>query len=342
MSSSVIGFDLGHSSIKMTFDGNQGLHRALVPSLACSAVTIRNDAEAAKAAKETVTVRGRQWFVGETAAIHAGASIASGLSADWVASSEHAALLAHGKQLADEAKPKGNRLYVLGLPVDQFNPAQKGRLIDAATDALDTAAENIFVLPQPMGAYYAHLFDYTGLPKTTSDIARESWAMVDVGYYSTDIVLLRKGRWAEKASGGSAGVQLAADLVRRSLADRGIEIDLVEAQEVLKSGRLKVYGESVDASTETKAATDELAAIVWDTASQLLGSSARSFDGVLVAGGGAQLVMPIIQANWPHARMVEDTYADPTMRGPRFVVSDGYYRFGRGQALLRARKGGNG
>lgn len=116
----VIGLDLGHSAVKMTFDRPDGVERALVPSLACPAIQIRNETEAVRARYETVQVKGRAYFVGETAALQGKSTLASGLTADWVDSDEHRALLAYARQIVDWRAAKGPRRYVLGLPVAQY------------------------------------------------------------------------------------------------------------------------------------------------------------------------------------------------------------------------------
>ena len=53
----------------------------------------------------------------------------------------------------------------------------------------------------------------------------------------------------------------------------------------------------------------------------------RKLDGVLLAGGGAPIVHPHIQAKWPHAYLADK---------PRLAVAEGMRRFG--MALLLARE----
>jgi hypothetical protein len=60
----------------------------------------------------------------------------------------------------------------------------------------------------------------------------------------------------------------------------------------------------------------------------------REFNGVLVAGGGAAAVLPALKQLWPHAQLAEDgaggvALDGEVLSGPRFLISEGYYRYGK-------------
>lgn len=330
----VIGLDLGHSAVKMTFDGKGGaIERAIFPSLASPAIQIRNEAEARMAAEETVTVRGRPFFVGQTAALQGKASLSTGLTADWINSDEHSALLGMAKRIVDKQAAVGRRMFVLGLPVQQFE-THKEQLRKVAATHLGEDAE-IRVMPQPMGGYQAHMLNRSGVVQAGRSLADESWGVVDVGYYSTDFILIMGGRWIEAASGGCGGVRMAAEHLQRLLDAQGIQRDLVDAEKALREGFIRNYGERVDLQKEVREAAEVVASKVGDMAAQLMAPYVHSLDGVLVTGGGANMVLPSLRDRWPHTRLIDDAHSQPTLSGSRFLVSEGYYRWGRNASLLR-------
>ena len=331
----VVGLDLGHSAVKMTFDGRSGgVERAIFPSLASPAIQIRNESEARIAAEETVTVRGRPFFVGRTAALQGKASLSTGLTSDWIDSDEHAALLAMAKQLADKQAAEGSRVFVLGLPVSQFE-SHKEQLRRVAQLQLGEGAE-VRIMPQPMGGYQAHVLNRSGIVQVGRSLSQESWAVVDVGYYSTDFILLVEGRWIEAASGGCHGVRMAAEHLQRLLAENhGIQRDLVDTERCLREGFVRNFGTRVPLEKEVREAQEVVASKVADMAGQLMDPYVRSLDGVLVTGGGATMVLGHLRAKWPHARLIDDAHENPHFHGPRYLVSEGYYRFGRHVSLMR-------
>jgi len=91
---------------------------------------------------------------------------------------------------------------------------------------------------------------------------------------------------------------------------------------------LRNFGERIDVSEHVNRAVEPLAAQIVDKANQLIGKSARSLDGILVAGGGAPLVLSTLQKAWPHARLSENC---------RFSVAEGFCRYS--MAFSRFRNG---
>lgn len=332
----VIGLDIGHSAVKMTFDGPSSVSRQMFPSVAAPAITISNAEEAARAARETVTVRGREFFVGETAAIQARGSVAAGLTREWMESPEHMALMAQANRLASEAvgDPAAyNRVVVLGLPVVEFD-TRRDQLKKLASEVFGEKSQ-IRVMPQPMGTYQSLMLSRSGRPAQGHAMHMESWGVIDVGYYSTDIIVLSQGRWVEAASGGGPGIYVAAQALERLLGERGIEVDIFEAEKALRERRIKQYGKVTDVANEVERAIGVVTAQVIDNASQLMQAHAKHLDGILVTGGGARMVIEQLRAKWPHADLADDPDAtDTRFKGHRFANSEGYYRFGRMAHLL--------
>lgn len=336
MYETVIGLDIGHSAVKITYDGRDGIARALIPSVACTAFPLNNEAEAAQAATETVEVAGRSYFVGNTALRQGRGKINTGLSADWIETPEHAALIKQSRNIISQKTNPGPHIYVVGLPIKQYIKTSKDRLREVCKEMLEIDSDDsLLIMPQPMGGYYTHMFDRHGMPQKGRSLTDQSYAVIDVGYYSTDFVLLHEGHWIEQACDGCEGVSRAATELMRLVSDElGMDITLQAAEKALATGTLKRRGLAVDVDALLRRAAHEIAAQVEDKATRLLAEYIDDINGILVIGGGASLVLPTLSKKWDHAVNVEDKHREPEHKGSRYLVSEGYYRFGRHKLFL--------
>lgn len=322
-----IGLDIGHSTVKASAAGPRGVVQVILPSIVCPALRISDEAEAERAAKETVSVEGRQFFVGETAGIQGGGTVI-GLSEDWIETAEHAALLMGGLNALDIAGVDVKRPHlIMGLPTHLYS-RQKARLKEIVARYVDTSS--IRVIPQPLGPYQALMLNPAGFPSGDRAMSKESWGVVEVGYFTTDFMLVRNGRWVERASGVCAGVRVAAEHLVRLLSVKNITINMFEAEEALQQGYVRSFGKRIDVSEEVQASTNLIVSDVIDTANRLMEPYARRLDGVIVAGGGAPLVLPQLRAQWPHSIMTDN---------PRLSVAEGMRRLGLALAHVRAADG---
>lgn len=311
-----IGLDVGHSAVKMAIgDGVGAVETVTFPSAVCRAIPISDEAEAARALRDTVLVDGRTFLIGETALIQGGESVVSGLTENWIDTPEYAALLIGAYRKAMSIIGDRPHYLIMGLPTALYS-RQKARLLEVAQNHIRGAA-NIKVVPQPMGPYFERLFNLSGLPSST--VSSESWAVVEIGYYTTDIMLMMSGRWVEKASGGCSGAHVAAARLRKQLSDRGVTADLFECDEALRSRSIRYFSQGLDVSAEVGEAVGALSNEIVDTAARLIEPYARKLNGVIVAGGGAEFMFPELSRRWPHA-------VKPL--SPRFSVAEGMRRYG--------------
>jgi len=227
------------------------------------------------------------------------------------------------KCVQDEVGLPENAMLVMGLPTHLFS-RQRDRLKQLAGEAYKG---EIKVVPQPFAPFQMMMLDRLGNPSPVRSMMEESWGVIEVGYYSTDFMLMQRGRWVEKASGSCAGVRVAADHLARMLAEKGLTVDLPECEEALQTRRILDFGRKTDVGHEVDQSVALVVTEVIDTATRLMEPYVRKLDGVLVAGGGAPIVHPRIQEKWPHAHMANK---------PRLAVAEGMRRFG--MALLRARE----
>lgn len=322
-----IGFDVGRSSVKIVAARDGMRQELLFPSAVCPAFTINDERGAARAAAETVFVDGRHFFIGETALLQGGDDLSGGLRDDWVYSDQHAALFLGGLKKLHSTGMVGidTALIVVGLPGALYASQKAG--LGQALGKLVPRAE-IRVMPQPMGPYQELVFTVDGQENRSVNADDDSYAVIEVGQYTTDFALLLHGHTIENAFGSCDGMRIAAEHLQRSLRQSQLSVSMVEATDLLRTRTLRNFGERIDVGEHVTRAVDPLAAQIVDKANQLIGKSARSLDGILVAGGGAPLVLGALQKTWPHARLSANS---------RFSVAEGFCRYS--MAFSRFRNG---
>lgn len=326
MSQTVIGLDVGHSAVKASVLSGGKVSRFFIPSVVCPAIAISDEAEAKRAEAETVSISsgaGGRYFFGETA-LTQGAGSVTGLSENWISTKEHAALLvgAYNKIKSSTGfvdKPD----LVMGLPTSLVS-TQRDEL-EALVSKYLPEIGSLKIIPQAMGPLYGIMFDENGMP-SPEHLPTESWGVVEVGYYTSDFMMTKKGRWAQSASDVCAGVRVAADHIKRIMGEKNITVSFSEAEEIIQTKEVKIFGKRHDASAEVSQAIAMVASEVVDTANRLMEAYVRQLDGVLVAGGGAPLVFEQLKDQWPHAIMVDEH---------RFAVAEGMRRLGVARSIRR-------
>lgn len=326
MSHTVIALDVGHSAVKAMVTTGGKTHRFFIPSVVCPAIAISDEAEAKRAELETVCISsgiGGKFFFGDTALTQGAASL-TGLSENWISTREHAALLLGAMKKIKAATGYTDKPdLVMGLPTSLFKSQRNDLELLVNKYCPDVAS--LKIIPQAMGPLYQLMLDQDGIP-SREHAPTESWGVVEVGYFSSDFMMTKKGRWAENASDICAGVRVAAEHIKRLMGDRQLTMTLNEAEDALQTGRVKSFGAFIDVSAEVAESAALVAAEVVDTANRLMEGYVRQLDGVLVAGGGAPLVFEQLSKQWPHAILVEDS---------RFAVAEGMRRLGLARLIKR-------
>jgi plasmid segregation protein ParM len=311
-----VGFDIGHSSVKISCFVNGAKHDIIFPSVATPAFTISDENEERRASDETVVVNGKSYFFGKTALIQGGLSCSTGLSENWIETPEYEALMRGGfKKIRALGIEPDDCVIIMGLPTS-LHSRQKAALKRLAGEC---TKGRVLVMPQSLAPYHGMMLDEIGNPSSRHSMESEAWAVVEVGYFTTDIMLMQAGgMWVEKAAGSSRGVALAADALMRSMGEKDVTVDMNEAEQALQTKTIKYFGENLDVSKEVEHATSSIVADVLDNSKKLIEPHVRKLDGVIIAGGGAPLVFEEIKAKWQHAVLADNH---------RFSVSEGMRRY---------------
>lgn len=322
-----IGFDIGRSAVKIVAVHGKGERTEITyPSAFSAAVRITDDREAARAAAETVSIDGKEYFVGETAVLQGRDDLIGGLSDDWTFSVQHSALFLSGmKKLHAAGIPNVDAAVVVaGLPARLY--AHQKAQYGASLSKLATRAE-VKVVPQSLGPYYTMMLSRDGSqdPKFNSD--DDSWGIIEVGQYTTDFALVEGGRTVENAFGSCEGMRVAAEaLIKIVLERHNLNITLSDATDALAVPKMKNFGKIIDLEEEVALAVAPLSQTIHQKAQQLFGDRIRKMDGIRLAGGGAPLVSTALAKAWPTTSVADNS---------RFAVAEGFCRFALGLELYR-------
>lgn len=325
----IAGIDIGRSAVKISLIKDGNLYQHQLRTCICPAKEIDDVEERARAEAESVILGNTKYWVGETAYVHRGSHV--GLNDDWITSKFHEVLVLfadkwlkthHGVDIGS-----GITRVVMGLPSKAMGD-QKEALVASVKKLLPEC--KLTVIPQPNGPFYDLMLLDSGMPNTQHSLANESWAVVDVGYQTTDMTLMRAGaRFVADAAGSCSGINKASEHLLSALqTKRGFsKLRLIDVDSAFRVGTVKYNAKIEQVGEEAKAAQTVLVTEIIDKAQQLFAEDAHLLDGILVSGGGAEVVFPQIREAWSHAVMAEK---------PRLSISRGFARYGAMLEMLAA------
>lgn len=340
----VVALDIGRSAVKSMAHANGQTYRIIFPSIVSRATTIFDEAARLAAELDTVDVRVHEvdggpsshrtarYFTGETARLQGNASSTVGLNHDWIQSPEYQALaLSARKQFAAlGVTGLDNALIVVGTPSSLFH-TQRMVMQSATYDAWPATVK---VLSQPMGAYLSFVMDHDGkiIRERYFDEygLKKSWAVIDIGHYTTDYLLMKEGvNQQGKAESGEGISKAVKNLQQILLNDRGITIDALRGEVVLCEKRIKHMGTYVPVEKEVEKAILPVAENIIEHAITIFSKEVSGLDGILLAGGGAEIVYSQLVKKWSHISLTTE---------PRMAIVEGYLRYGKGAVATEAAK----
>lgn len=317
--------DIGHSAVKLSFiapdSQNSKPTHLHFPATAIPSFKIQDDSERKLSLLDQVNVPATSihgegsFFTGDTAITHGSQSV-TGLHFDWIKTAEHSALILAAKKKLDLAgvNPQG-RFIVMGLPVSSF-AAQKENLLQAAKVLMPEAT--VKVVMQPIAALHAELLSAEGFSLPNRSFADESWAVVDIGHFTTDIVSIENGRFQPRKADSCRGVFKACEALTQLLSAAGIgDVTMVEAEQCLHTNKIKNWGAVTDITAICEEARQTAINEITDMATRLLSDGARQRTGTLLTGGGAPILLDHLTKIWPNTR---------TSPFGRFTVAEGMRR----------------
>ena len=320
-----IGLDIGHSSVKATYSWNNrgDIGSIIFPTLVIPAFRLMDERAARSARIDTVSFDG-QWFVGETAELQGKLASFSGQDRDWVFSKTHDILVLSALDRIKQESGYGlhGSTITIGLPA-AFYAAQKAnlrsRLIGILTkyygeDLAATVA--VRIQPQPYGPVYLLATASDGSPSGI-DLKKESWGVVEVGHFTTDYILIKREQIVDHSSGSSEGFRGVYERMTPEFSEAGFSTSPEALTQAILSRRVMHYGRECDVGAIVDRAVQAVADGVLSDVQRLFGQDLPSLKALLVAGGAAPVIAPILIGMYPNATLVEN---------PRFAVAEGFRR----------------
>lgn len=193
--------------------------------------------------------------------------------------------------------------------------------------------ELIRVVPEGFGTAALFCLDPRG-QVTDSDLFEREVGIVDVGTYTTDFVQLSKMKVVKR---GTDSIPHALSnihkLVRTYAASHGVDIDIHEADEVLRNGYFLLGGRREPITEQIQQWSKELAQVIAARIRTLWGGG-DAVELIIVTGGGCWYVADLLFAEWPHVQKVT---REASKVEPWKANCEGCYRYGRFLQALEAK-----
>lgn len=172
--------------------------------------------------------------------------------------------------------------------------------------------EHLRVVPEGFGTAALFCLDANG-GVTESRFFESEVGIIDVGTYTTDFVQLSKMKIVRR--GTDSIPHALADIhskLRTFVASQGVDLDVYQADQVLRGGYFLQGGRHVSITEQRHVWSGELAQVISARVRTLWGGG-DAVEYVLVTGGGAPYVAPILGMEFSHVFQVngEQSKVDP-------------------------------
>jgi Actin like proteins N terminal domain len=216
---------------------------------------------------------------------------------------------------------------VISIPVGEFNVQKDKEVrhllqgdyaihgVNERTLYVQMRPQDLIVIPEGQGTFWDEAISEDG--KLYERYARGNTAIVDVGYYTTDVMLLQDGLYVVGgAQSADIGMGNVAAAVHEDLRRQGAYgLDVWQVDENLSQPQVEVNGQCYDLQRSTEPELNALAERILNFVnSTLRGKNVRT---VILSGGGGPLLYPFLddstRAHWtlatnPRRGNVEGAY----------------------------------
>jgi plasmid segregation protein ParM len=323
-----IAIDGGHSMFKVraalssTPDARISLQ---IPTIVIPAIPLTNEQTRLRAEAETVELEGRKYFFGETALRQGRTEVFTGQNANWIENTQHDVLIlgAWRKVMHAIGSAPARIHLVMGLPAKYFG-AQKD-ILRKRTIALLTPrllpGQTLRVMVQSQADAPLQWLSIRGNGSLNKqrDLDSEAWGVIEIGHFTTDFALSERGSMLEYAVASCPGMHLVYDALSSAMAAERLPTALDVVETAVRTREIKLYGKPRDVGPLLDVATSGFKATVLDEADRIFGDKAAVLDGIVVGGGGAELLFNQIRDRFPNAICGDE---------PRMMVAEGFCRLG--------------
>lgn len=323
-----IAIDGGHSMFKVRASLMTSAEQRIsfqIPTVVIPAFTITNEETRLKAEKECVEMDGKHYFFGETAMRQGRADVFTGQNQEWIQSTQHDVLvLGAWKKVMEVTRSQASRIHlVMGLPA-KFLGSQKEILLQRIHNLLmprllPGQTLKVLVQSQADAPLQFLAISKNGRPNPSRNLDHESWAVIEIGHFTTDFALSEYGNMIEYAAVSCPGMHMVYEAIATALVKEKMPSTVAVIDKVVRDREILWNGEMKDMSNIIAAASSGFEALVLDHADRIFGQQAGMLNGIIVGGGGAALIFEKIRHKFPSAELGDE---------PRMMVAEGFCRLG--------------
>jgi len=226
---------------------------------------------------------------------------------------------------------------VSGLPVgffkqyhDRFRDALMGRHAityhspDGNRLTRKLAIEGVQLVPQPMGSVLNLLMDAKGRI-ADKELARQKIGVVDIGFRTTDYMVIDKLRYIERSSRTmDSGISKAYAVIANKLHEKsGVNVELYRLFEAVRKGAIKMRGQGFNFAKIRDQIYAQLATTIAGDMDRLWAND-WDIDTIVLTGGGCQDLAAHLQP-----LITGSVRTAPSQNDPRLSNVEGYLKYGR-------------
>lgn len=320
------GIDAGRSAVKAIAyampDDGEGVRHLVFPNYCIPMPEISDPKTKSLIAPDTVTIGDTTYLVGASAeTLGDPSSVPVGMDDDWFTSPQHAAMIVAALNKFEASNPlftPSTVMLTVGLPVSlAISQTNAKRYVDTLSAYLAKAGMpkvSKATQSQARGPLYDFSLQENGKP-SDRPIIDGHWAVIEVGHYSTDCIVIRGGLTLDKEHVSLPGMRSATSHISEELRKQSITATVQQLNSVIERGSYKLRGATVDMEAQRDAAVRKLAAELTVGLTPLLRPYIDNLDGVILAGGGAELLQKYLAPSLPPITV-------PVK--PRFSVARGF------------------
>jgi len=218
----------------------------------------------------------------------------------------------------------GTYIIVTGLPVEEYG-SHKDDLQKRLRGEFHIGKHTYFVrdvkvMPQPFGSFFNYALDDKGCRKRSA-ASDETNGIIDIGYRTTDFILVEAGHYKEQGASGTInkGVSdLVGTVTSRIRGEFNRTMSDAEARNAVLKKEIRVFGNTRNIGNLVDQEADILSKFIANKAKTYWGSGAH-IDRVLLVGGGSAIYKTYMKRIFPHLAVPGE---------PSFSNACGYWKYG--------------
>jgi plasmid segregation protein ParM len=323
-----IAIDGGHSMFKIraALSSSPATRISLqIPTVVMPAIRITNEQTRVLAESDTVEMDGEKYFFGETALRQTRSDGFTGQNVNWIETVQHDVLVlgTWRKVMHILGDGPANIHLVMGLPA-KYYVAQKDILrqrVEALLRPRLRSGQRLHILIQSQADAPLQWLSITGDGAMNLDrnLDTENWGVIEIGHFTTDFAMSLRGSMVEHAVASCAGLNTVYDALSAALAAERLPTDLDTVELALRTREIKMHGRVKHVTSMVDGVLSAFKSTLLDEANRVFGGKAAVLDGIVIGGGGAELLFPFFKSRFPTAIGGDE---------PRMMVAEGFCRLG--------------